>query len=69
MKKLFIDNNINQQKRGTIFSGFFNFYLAAPWLTLGHSQGDSLTNSMLSTAFFIHFDLKVTGSFVTRLGL
>ena len=29
---------------------FFNCYLAAPRPTLGHSQGDSLTNSMLFTA-------------------
>ena len=29
---------------------FFNCYLAAPRLTLGHSQGDSLTNPMLITA-------------------
>ena len=30
---------------------FFNCYLAAPWPTLGHSQGDSLTKPMLITAF------------------
>ena len=30
---------------------FFNCYLAAPLPTLGHSQGDSLTNPMLITAF------------------
>ena len=33
----------------TIF--FFNCYLAVPWPTLDHSQGDSLTNPMLITAF------------------
>ena len=35
------------------FSGvlFFNYYLAAPRPTLGHSQGYRLTNSMLITAF------------------
>ena len=30
---------------------FFNCYLAAPRPTLGHSQGGSLTNPMLITAF------------------
>ena len=30
---------------------FFNCYLAAPRPTLGHSQGDSLTNPMLITAY------------------
>ena len=30
---------------------FFNCYLAAPLPTLGHSQGDTLTNLMLITAF------------------
>ena len=30
---------------------FFNCYLAVPRPTLGHSQGDSLTNLMLITAF------------------
>ena len=30
---------------------FFNCYLAVPRPTLGHSQGDSLTNLMLITTF------------------
>ena len=30
---------------------FFNFYLAVPRPTLGHSPGDSLTNLMLIIAF------------------
>ena len=47
---------------------FFNCYLAVPRPTLGHSQGDSLTNLMLITAFLYMFDPKVTGSLVTRLG-
>ena len=34
----------------------FNCYLAAPWLTLGHSQEESLTNPMLITVFFNYFD-------------
>ena len=34
----------------TILS-FFNCYLAVPRPTLGHSQGDSLTNPMLITSF------------------
>ena len=49
------------------FFFFFNCYLAAPWPTLGHYQGDSLTHLMLITAFYI-FDPKVTGSLVARLG-
>ena len=31
---------------------FFNCYFAAPQLTLGHSQGASLTNLMLINVFF-----------------
>ena len=50
-----------------VFLVFFNCYLAAPWPTLGHYRGDSLTHPMLITAFYI-FDLKVTGSLITRLG-
>ena len=30
---------------------FFNCYLAAPWPSLGHSQGDSLTKPILITLF------------------
>ena len=45
---------------------FFNCYLAAQRPALGHSQGDSLTDSMLITAFFIYAEPKVTGSLVTR---
>ena len=33
------------------FFFFFNCYLADPRPTLSHSQGDSLTNTMLITAF------------------
>ena len=33
------------------FFFFFNCYLVVPRPTLGHSQGDSLTNPMLITAF------------------
>ena len=33
------------------FFFFFSCYLAAPRPTLGHSQGDSLTNLVLITAF------------------
>ena len=33
------------------FFFFFNCYLAVPQPTLGHSQGDSLTNPMLITVF------------------
>ena len=43
----------NVQKKVQLF---FNYYLAVPWQILGYSQEDSLTN------------LKVTGSFVKRLG-
>ena len=34
-----------------VFLFFLNCYLAVPQPTLGHSQGDSLTNLMLITAF------------------
>ena len=30
---------------------FFNCYLVVPWPTLDHSQEDSLTNMLLTTAF------------------
>ena len=36
---------------------FFNYYLVVPPPTLGHSQGDSLTNPMLITVF-IHIRPK-----------
>ena len=35
---------------------FFNFYLAAPWLLLDHEQhiqGNSLTNPILITRFYL----------------
>ena len=32
---------------------YINCYLAAPWPNLGHYQGDSLTNPMSITAFFL----------------
>ena len=50
-----------------VFLFFFNCYLAAPWPTLGHYRGDSLTHLMLITVFCI-FDPRVTGSRVMRLG-
>ena len=34
-----------------IFFFLFNCYLAAPRQTLGHTEGNSLTNPMLITAF------------------
>ena len=34
-----------------VYYYFFNCYLAVPWPILGHSQGDSLTNLTLITAF------------------
>ena len=42
---------LGMEKEGRIF--FFNRYLAAPRPTLGHSQGESLTNPMLITAFYL----------------
>ena len=56
--KTFIDNIfLNNTEDGigsfcaiSIFY-FFNCYLAVPRPTLDHSQGDSLTNPMLITAF------------------
>ena len=41
--------------------------LPAPRQALGHYRGDSLTNTILITAF-LQFDLKVTGILVTELG-
>ena len=41
---------LNGPKSGCNFF-FFNCYLAVPRPTLGHSQGDSLTNLMLITVF------------------
>ena len=51
-RKLFYDtiNSICQE----ISCSFFNYYLAVPWPTLGHSQGDSLNNPML-IAVFVQF--------------
>ena len=46
---------------------FFKLLLAAPWTTLGHYRGDSLTHPMSITAFCV-FDPKVTRSLVARLG-
>ena len=37
---------------------FFNCYLAVPWPTLGHSQGDNPTNPMLITAAFVQVRLE-----------
>ena len=54
-------------KMPVLFFFILNCYLAAPWPTLGHCRGDSLTHPMLITAFYI-FGPKVTGSLVTRLG-
>ena len=47
---------------------FFNCYLTAPRPTLSHYQRGSLTHPMLIITFSFS-DPKVTGSFVTRLGL
>ena len=41
---------------------FFNCYLAVPRPTLGHSQGDSLTNSMLITAFCTYSTQRSLGA-------
>ena len=46
---------------------FFNCYLAAPWLTLGHYRRHSLTYPMLITAFYI-FDPRVTGNLLGEVG-
>ena len=48
-------HNLKQQFPGPIFFThlyiYLKFYLAAPRPTLGHYQGDSLTNPMLITSF------------------
>ena len=56
-------------KERTNMTNFLNYYLVAPWPSLGHFRGNSLTNPMLITAFLIRwFDSTVTGSLVARLG-
>ena len=45
-----IPKNVTE-KGVDLFAKFFNCYLAAPLLTLGHPQGESLTNSMLISVF------------------
>ena len=55
--------------RYAFFWVFLNCYLGAPWTTLEHCRGSSLTKPMLITALFSFlFDLKVTGSPAARLG-
>ena len=50
----FVDSpKINQSKYFFFFFFFFNCYLADPRPTLGHSQGDNLTNPMLIAAFYL----------------
>ena len=54
MGRLFFLGPIDQsiKTKGLGFLGFLNCYLAVPqWPTLGHSQGDSITNTMFITAF------------------
>ena len=65
-----VQNGLFQKKAKQGVEGilFFNFYLAAQWLTLGHSQEDSLTNPMLITAFSNYFDRKVTGEPCNEVG-
>ena len=46
---------------------FFNFYLAVPWLTLGHYQGDSLTQLMLINAY-LQYQPEGHWSLEKRLG-
>ena len=50
-----LPKNFWEQSKKTLHQSFnfffFKCYLAVPWPTLGHSQGDSLTNPMLITAF------------------
>ena len=50
-----------------LINDFFNCYLAAPQPTMGHCQGADLTNLMFITAF-TYFNLKVTGSLLTKVG-
>ena len=44
------------------FFNFFNCYLADPRSTLGHSQGDSLANPMLITAFLVNSTRRSPGA-------
>ena len=59
---IFTQNNQKITCMSEMFSelqNFLNCYLAAPRPTLGHYRGNSLTYSMLTTAFYI-YDPKVT---------
>ena len=47
------NKQIKEYKRSLQEFFFFNCYLADPRPTLGHSQGDSLTNPMLIAAFYL----------------
>ena len=49
------------------FEDFSILFLTAPWPTLSHYRGDSLTQPMLITAFYI-LNWNVTRSLGRRLG-
>ena len=46
-------NQLFESKEDRSFLFLFNCYLTAPRPTLGHFQGDSLTNPRLITAFYL----------------
>ena len=46
---------------------FFNYCIAAPWPTLGHCQGGSITNPVLITGLDSWFNPEVTGILVRRM--
>ena len=73
-------NNVEEAKSSkmhllteNVFFFFFFFFLFnclfdCPRSTLGHSQGEGLTNPILTTTFNLMLTPEVTGSLVARLG-
>ena len=58
--QLLIFVNLHEDEKIRLFHQFFFNYFPAPWSTLGHSQGVSLTNPTITT--------KATGVLVMGLG-
>ena len=62
----YISENINIQVIFISFS-FLICYLAAPWSTLGHCQGDRFVPVIITALYYLIFDLEVIGSLIARL--
>ena len=68
-KKIAWKSYCEELSNTVFFVLFFNCYLAIPQPTLGHSQGDSLTNLMLITAFCTYLTQRSLGASVGSLSL